>query len=60
MSYDRTKGLSRSRKHRPLARIRTLNRIYAQEQNSETDERDRREQKKRLYPEPEPRGHYVP
>jgi len=56
MSTDRTKGLAKPRKRRPQARIRTINRAHA----AQIREIDERNQDKRLYPEPEPKGRYMP
>lgn len=43
-------------KRAPQARIRTLNKAHAEE----VKEFSQRGEKKRLFPEPEPRGRYVP
>lgn len=45
-----------SGKRPPQARIRTLNKAHA----AEVKEFNRRGEKKRMFPEPEPRGRYVP
>lgn len=45
-----------SGKRPPQARIRTLNKAHEQE----LKEFDKRKEKKRRYPEPEPRGRYTP
>jgi len=43
-------------KRPPKVRIRTINEAYAQE----VSEFRKRGEKKRLYPEPDPKGRYVP
>lgn len=52
----RHKGLSAPRKRASQPRIDTLNRAHARE----ISEIDKRNEKKRLYPEPEERGRYRP
>lgn len=53
---NRNKGRSAARKRPSKPRLGTINRAHAR-QIREIDERD---QNKRLYPEPEPRGRYRP
>lgn len=55
----RKKGRSAPRKRPAQPRLATINRAHAA-QIRESEERDQREQKKRLYPEPEERGRYRP
>lgn len=52
----RNKGRSAPRKRSPNPSIRTINAAYAQE----VSEFRKRGEKKRLYPEPEPKGRYLP
>lgn len=52
----RNKGRSTPRKRPSQPKLATINRAHA----SQIREVDERNQNKRLYPEPEPRGRYVP
>lgn len=56
MSTGRNKGRSAPRKRPPRARIRTLNEAHAEELR----EFSKRKAKRELFPEPEPKGRYVP
>lgn len=56
MSQGRNKGRSTPRKRPAPRRVATINRAYA----AQIREIDERNQNRRLYPEPEPRGRYVP
>lgn len=52
----RHKGRSAPRKRATKPRLTTINQAHA----SQIREIDERNQNKRLYPEPEPKGRYVP
>ncbi len=52
----RHKGRSAPRKRATKPRLATINQAYA----NQIQEIDERNQNKRLYPEPEPKGRYVP